>query len=385
MVDRWFKKVAHVSCLALLLAAASASAAPRYRLVNIDNSQAQFSSANGVSPDGKVAGYIEQTPQDRDRGGQAFVRDAGSLRTLGRMDGLSAAARINSDGHVVGVTAASHLADTRPFWYDGAQLRDFGGAWGVASDINEKSQIVGGLSPEEGGHRTAFLHDENGTTLLGTLAGAPGIEGVQSIATSINEAGQIAGSSSIAAGGPTHAFRYENGSMHDLGTLGLDSTANGINAGGQVVGSSFVSTYVEHAFLHDGSSMHDLGTLGGANSAAHAINASGLVVGTSAVLDPPNWLTGYHAFLFENGEMLDLNALVDGSAQGWTLVAAHDINDRGEIVGRGYFNNGYHGFLLQPVPEPGTVALMGVGLLAIAVASRRGVRRSTSGGPALAS
>ena len=76
-------------------------------------------------------------------------------------------------------------------------------------------------------------------------------------------------------------------SVTDLGTVGgpnaeegTNSYAYGINASGQVVGTSFISANnVTHAFLYSGGTMQDLGTLGGRQSYAYGINASGQVVG----------------------------------------------------------------------------------------------------------
>src|SRR5690349_12610164 len=67
----------------------------------------------------------------------------------------------------------------------------------------------------------------------------------------------------------------------DLGTLGgNDSFAYGVNASGQVAGSSFKNGSFDHAFLYSGGTMHDLGVLPGTNtSSAASINAGGQVVG----------------------------------------------------------------------------------------------------------
>jgi hypothetical protein len=56
--------------------------------------------------------------------------------------------------------------------------------------------------------------------------------------------------------------------------------------------------------------------------------------------------------------MVDLNGLID-PASGWTLAAARDINDSGWIVGTGTLNGQARAFLLTPVPEPSSLALLG--------------------------
>src|SRR5438045_93697 len=81
----------------------------------------------------------------------------------------------------------------------------------------------------------------------------------------------------------------------------------------------------------------DLGTLGGNTSRAHAINASGQIVGYSFTgTDPIN----AHAFLYQNGTMLDLGKPAGGYS------AARGINDGGIIVGDTETTTGTpHGFI----------------------------------------
>ncbi len=72
--------------------------------------------------------------------------------------------------------------------------------------------------------------------------------------------------------------------------------------------------------------------------------------------------------------MYDLNALISPSS-GWTLSDGYGINDLGQITGFGRINGGVHAFLAtpiaSPVPEPASLVMLGVGLLATGAAVQR--------------
>lgn len=130
----------------------------------------------------------------------------------------------------------------------------------------------------------------------------------------------------------------------DLGTLGgVSSYANAINASGHVVGNSAINNGDSHAFVWYNGSMQDLGTLGGNKSYASAINDLGQIVGYSSITDNST----YRGYLYSNHSMQDLGTL------GGTSSYARDINNSGQIVGDSINNEGtsssfiFHNGLMQ--------------------------------------
>ena len=182
-----------------------------------------------------------------------------------------------------------------------------------------------------------------------------------SIASAINDNGQVVGVSVNSSSSGCNAFLYNNGTMTELGTLGGSASyARAINDNGQIVGYSTTSSGDKHAFQYSNGTMTDLDILGGSASYASAINDNGQVVGISMTI------TGaYHAFLYNGSTMQDLNSLISPGS-GWILNTAYSINNLGDIVGAGTYNNNYEAFLLVPaVPVPDTLSLIGIGSLVL--------------------
>jgi len=152
-------------------------------------------------------------------------------------------------------------------------------------------------------------------TDLGTLGG-------NSYALGLNNNGDVVGYSYTSAGS-IHAFLFSDGLMSDLGALGGSySVASDINDKGTIVGQAENSAGQDHAFVYEKGSMTDLGTLGGTESGAGGINNLGQVVGSSM-----NAAGTTQAFLYSNGGMTELNTWGGGASY------ATDINNGGDIVG----------------------------------------------------
>jgi probable HAF family extracellular repeat protein len=206
---------------------------------------------------------------------------------------------------------------------------------------------------------TAATHNSSAAyaiTDLGSLG-----SGV-SYATGINATGQVTGSSDLSTTikvtcfytghyclvHPSNAFLYSNGTMTGLGTLGgNDSVGNAINRTGQVAGWSNNTVGVTDAFLWDGKNMIDLGALAplsGKGSTATGINDSGQVVGYwgTTVSSNPS-----HAWLYANGTVTSLpepSFATAADSLGCTTAA---INNNGQIVGSCYASGVSHAVLWQ--------------------------------------
>lgn len=359
-----------VLVLAFFLFTSNACVAARYSVIDlgtIGGTTVLLSEGVSVNSYGQVTGrsLFAGSELTGDAVYHAFLFD-GSIHDLGTLAGFdnSRGYGINDQGKVVGYsfkTGHDNAASDIPFLYDGSMhsLGTLGGTGGAANAINSSGAVTGGSYLAGNLKYHAFLYDgvmhDIGTIGNGAANG-----------TAINNRGQVTGNAG------SLGFFYD-GTMHDIGSLGGGGTTPyAINDSAQIAGMSFLVGGSSHAFLYDGA-MHDLGTLGGTGSGASGINNSGTIVGKSYL--PGN--TTFHAFIYDGvGGMVDMNSLISPSS-GWTLMSAYSINDSGQISGFGKIGTTYHGFLLSPVPEPDSLVLIVLGVVAI-VLSVRFVRRARS-------
>jgi probable HAF family extracellular repeat protein len=159
-------------------------------------------------------------------------------------------------------------------------------------------------------------------------------------ASDVNAGGDVVGSS-YTADHRYHAVVWPNGSTVavDLGTDDAWSTdATAINDAGDIAGNTFQP---DAAVVWKHGVQTALGGLGGVGSFATDIDESGRVVGFAYSGD-----TGSaRAVVWANGTITDLNTLVD-PALGWELLMANTIGRDGAIAGLGIHNGLLRGFVL---------------------------------------
>jgi probable HAF family extracellular repeat protein len=282
----------------------------------------------------------------------AFLWDNGQKTYLG-VEGVS---DINDLGQIL---------YSRAIWQNGVIISEF--FFQNTFEINNSGQFVGAGYPS-GPNPRASIFDNGSVTNVATAFEGRGSYH-PSFAFGINDVGQVVGKA-YDTNGQWHGFIWDNGVTTDLYNVSPVS----INNKSQIVGTATASNGNYQAFLYENGLNSDLGTLDGGNySIALEINDLGQAVGKSKTATGQD-----HAFLWDKiAGMVDLNTLTN-SIDDWTLSAATDINEKGQIVGYGLLNGESHGFLLNPseplsnpTPEPSSMILLGAGMLGVGIFTRR--------------
>ena len=231
--------------------------------------------------------------------------------------------------------AEAHRSSVLPTRYSITALA--GSTDSEAAALNDAGQIA--LSVQDGDGVQGYAGSAGALAALGALP-----KHHASLAYGINAQGQVAGTS-FNVPGHGRAFLWD-GTPHRLGSLpGYPySEARGLNDSGQVAGFSETGradqnhAWITRAFLRQPAGpITGLGTLGGSYSAAYALNAMGTVVGKADTEE----FGATHAFAWTDGRMTDLGTL------GGADSAAYAVNDQNEIAGASEVDNtkARHAFL----------------------------------------
>jgi len=327
------------------------------------------------------------------------------------LGGNSSLSYINNLGQAVGVRAESNGTKSIITFNGATQVIDSGDS---VIDINDQGGIIYTT------HFGFLYREASGTSV------EAGYAGVSYIPVAVNNNGLFAGNYYGGGHGIWDAYAYTNplsgcstlqglkASLTQLpnwrrwepeiayvegyGTYSITcSYAYALNDSGTVAGyctwwpqeTDPHETYRRVASYWTGTTVHKMGTLGYNSSEATAINNIGDIAG--ALFNSNGSIA--HAFLYSNDTMQvltdfyvkpiainDLGVILSANSfycdgivtpiqsllpDGWTLGAASDINNLDQIVGYATGPDGLqHGFILQ-VPEPTTMCLMGLGLMAL--------------------
>lgn len=278
----------------------------------------------------------------------------------------------SADGSVIvgGTLLASHYGNIEAYrWTESSGLVGLGKLpystynASVAWDVSDDGTVIIGSSGGAMSTRAFRWTLETGMVELGTLPIGPFSN--EALACSADGSIIVGRTKSREAGADYYdweAFIWtETEGMRGLGDLPGGrywSTAYDVSADGQtVVGCSIANGYQAFRWT----AAEGMVGLDGANARAYGISAdASVIVGSSnraCFWDRNNTLYDLKVFLEERCS-LDLD--------GWTLVSARAISDDNlTIVGHGINPQGMNEGWIATIPEPGTVAILGLGGLVL--------------------
>jgi len=362
-------RLATVAVLMLAFAAHAAPAQPTYRVTELHgflpqkiNNRGQIL---GTSPEGSV------------------LYDNGQLTALGAgVIGVD----LNDSGHVTGRAGGKAI-----IWREGA-VQVIDSSPGFGAGINNSGWVAGLYERTVGSEAVwrPFLYDGSSFQDLLDLyvpGGAPTLSGWVS---GINAAGHVAGE---VTGESTRAVLFADGVMVDVGPDWANWTyAYTLNDHGQVAGI----TDAMDTWLYDN----------GVVSMVPRATGHGHMIEPVALDDSGRLLSNILTFVYTyyspqvsvNSEAYSISAHLGSSGRDAFMIMAYDMNDRGEILAQGVarsnvrhgdkvsaddlFDDGLnwaHYYVLSPIPEPQTYALMGAGLLLLAARAARRAGGSSAG------
>jgi probable HAF family extracellular repeat protein len=294
---------------------------PRYSVTFLGTLGSDDGVATGINNRGQVVGRLE-----RSVGTRAFLWANGQMQDLGTLYGWnSSAVAINDTGEVIGDLVGPEFRCRRSFrWSDGS-MRDlnpstYTGActldhWYRVRDINDRGEIVGNGTPGGG---FGFLWRDGAFVPLASPRGPATAAGINN-------------RSEVTLFDPTDSWVWRDG-VNTLVNTGARSTeALGINDSSTVVGALNSAQHLGGWRLFrwtDGTTRRmDGEAMAIAPAQPVRINNRGQVV---ASLGPWN---DWRPAILVGDSLHRLDHLLLDTA--WRITHATDLNDTGQIVGRG--------------------------------------------------
>jgi hypothetical protein len=333
----------------------------------------QSNYADILNAAGQVAGYADRFNGSTATGSSAWLYSGSTTQEIGltdaghtRSDGYQAnkALHFNAVGQVAGNAErfnGSTATGSSAWLYSGSTTQEIGltDAGHTRSDgyqyngvgpLNAAGQVAGNATRFNGSTNTggsAWFYNGSTTQEIGlTDAGHTRNDGYQqNNAERLNAAGQVGG----------FAYRFNGSTMTGQSAWFYDSLTN--------------QTYSMDASVS--------ALTGVANSSIFYLGDDGLVLGQYALFDAGGASLGNRTFSFTVADgWADLGSLVDGGLNdaGWSYLATiYSSNGSDYIIGQGVLTgmNSQAAYLLTPVPEPETWAMLLAGLGLVGWAAKR--------------
>lgn len=285
--------------------------------------------------------------------------EAGAHGSLERFDPIENRTVVysgNSQGQAVGMTYNPSGGNTiRPVLWDsdGLRLLPTDGLKGEATDVNESGRAVGTLS-SWGANWTTYPAE----WLDGVLHILP-TDGGAGVAHAVNDAGTVVGTADRAPA------MWQGGQLRRLG-LSLGEAA-AIAPNGIVAGNGWDPSFGAVVYTwRDGA----LRTWAAPEPATRLmklrVNSSGTVAGTLVGNDEDMNIVTFTGVWREDGAH-EISDILDPSSAEWQIDGIADIDESGRLLAGGrrasdpYPNS--RALILTPVPEPASVAALGLGFL----------------------
>ncbi len=304
---------------------------------------------------------LRRTTQESGYTTELYVWDGQQSNFLFETPDFPMRSQINNNGHIISLF---HRMAGEPFvsyyWKDGNLENTTSGSF---YDINDNDQIVYMNWIVGETLEMSYLREPSGNLIdLGNQE-SRFIHGF-----AINDIGQIAGATNnFGDGSDAAGFVWDqNKGLEELTPLTGDNFSCGVDIdnSGQVVGWS--SEDHDYPFLDKHFVLWD--------QSGNIVDMGGelLFSGPSVFMNDSAQIAGefklegdddFNSYLWEEetGFVLVQDLLADGSS--WQVGRLWGINDQGQMIASATFEGERHAVLLTPVPEPGTLLLMSLGIL----------------------